>query len=371
MQLDTKTLAAYLSQVEGRPVRIKQVSEIGRAARGATALKAFGYGRPLAIVYQPLANGSEAVPLAKTRQVVLRRVTKNNFGRERDDDRIAETWLDFRTFNLLPHHARVCDMAALTTDGRLESAAHLRDFFLLTDFVTGSLYADDLARIRDSGICTDQDIDRARTLATYLAEIHAVKFADPTLWRRRLRDLVGHGEGIMGLTDSYPPTFKLVSGEELRRIEEAANAWRWRLKPLAHRLSQVHGDFHPFNILFRDGCEFTVLDRSRGEWGEPADDLSALTMNYLFFALQRYDKLDGPFTDLCKVFWEHYQELSGDSEISNVIQPWFAWRALVLASPQWYPTLSDQVRRALLAFARNVLGEQCFAWRQVNDYLKD
>ena len=35
----------------------------------------------------------------------------------------------------------------------------------------------------------------------------------------------------------------------------------------------MHGDFHPWNLLFREGVEFSVLDRSRGEWGEPADDV--------------------------------------------------------------------------------------------------
>jgi hypothetical protein len=30
----------------------------------------------------------------------------------------------------------------------------------------------------------------------------AKKYKDLVLWRRRLRDLIGHGEGIMDLTDS-------------------------------------------------------------------------------------------------------------------------------------------------------------------------
>jgi hypothetical protein len=30
----------------------------------------------------------------------------------------------------------------------------------------------------------------------------AKKYKDLGLWRRRLRDLIGHGEGIMDLTDS-------------------------------------------------------------------------------------------------------------------------------------------------------------------------
>jgi aminoglycoside phosphotransferase (APT) family kinase protein len=116
-----------------------------------------------------------------------------------------------------------------------------------------------LLRIRNTGVCTELDIRRAQALATYLADLHAVRHDDPLVWRRRLRDLVGAGEGIMGLTDSYPADFPLATSQDLRAIEEAANVWRWRLKPLAHRLSQVHGDFHPFNILFSEGEVFYRL----------------------------------------------------------------------------------------------------------------
>ncbi|MBA2487362.1 MAG: hypothetical protein H0V35_14970 [Nitrospira sp.] len=46
------------------------------------------------------------------------------------------------------------------------------------------------------------DRTRVGTLAEYLATIHRVKHKDPQLYRRRLRELLGHGECIMGLTDS-------------------------------------------------------------------------------------------------------------------------------------------------------------------------
>jgi aminoglycoside phosphotransferase (APT) family kinase protein len=208
-------------------------------------------------------------------------------------------------------------------------------------------------------------------LAAYLSEIHQVKSDDPALWRRRLRDLVGHGEGIMGLTDSYPQGLPYVTEAELRSMEEMANHWRWRLKPQSHRLSQVHGDFHPFNILFEDGLQFHILDRSRGEWGEPADDVSCMTINYLFFSLQRYGRLKGPLSELYDRFWESYLALEPNVEVTLAIQPWFAWRALVLASPIWYPTISEDVRRKLLVFARQVMSTDQYEYQQVDQYLED
>ena len=162
-----------------------------------------------------------------------------------------------------------------------------------------------------------------------------------------------------------------MTESELREIEELANRWRWRLKPMSQRLRQVHGDFHPFNILFEEDLTFHLLDRSRGEWGEPADDVSCLTINYLFFSLQTTGRLEGPFRELHDRFWERYLSARIDDELTRVIQPWFAWRALVVASPVWYPTISEEVRRKLFTFARRVLLSEDYDYTEVNRYLEE
>ena len=362
MELESGELARYLEERYGEAVQIKEVRQLGGEATGAAALKGFGYGRPLLVDYKA---GDRKI------QEVFHRIRRNSFGRERDDDRVAAVWLDFNTFNRLPRHVPAMDMVILTAEGAVQSIRSAEEVLLITAFRPGHLYADDLVRIRDVGTVQPLDIQRVEVLAAYLSEIHQVKHDDPVLWRRRLRDLVGHGEGIMGLTDSYPQDLPYVTEAELRSIEEVANHWRWRLKPLSHRLSQVHGDFHPFNILFEEGLPFHILDRSRGEWGEPADDVSCMTINYLFFSLQRYGRLKGPFRELHDRFWESYLALGPNVELTLVIQPWYAWRALVLASPIWYPTLSEDVRRKLLAFARRVMSTDRYEYQQVDQYLED
>jgi len=54
----------------------------------------------------------------------------------------------------------------------------------------------------------------------------------------------------------------------------------------------------------------------------------------------------------------------------SAIQPWFAWRALVLASPIWYPDIREETRRRLFTFARRVLESERYEWRDVNQYLE-
>ena len=181
--------------------------------------------------------------------------------------------------------------------------------------------------------------------------------------------MVGHGECIMGLTDSYPERCGFITSALLEEIERRCLAWRWRLKERAHRLRQVHGDFHPFNILFREGTDFSVLDRSRGEWGEPADDVTALTGNYLFASLQAHGRLAGPFETLFRRFWDRYIEHTGDAEILETAAPFFAFRCLVMASPVWYPSLSEEVRKKLFSFMLRTLDAPRFDPGRVNDGL--
>ena len=143
-----------------------------------------------------------------------------------------------------------------------------------------------------------------------------------------------------------------------------------KIKGLQHRLRQVHGDFHPWNILFGDGTEFRLLDRSRGEFGDPADDVTCITANYLFFSLRRSGRVEGPLGALFANFWRRYLAGTGSREMLAVAAPFYAFRGLVLASPVWYPQLSDSLRSKILRFVVNVLREDAFDPSQVNTYLE-
>jgi hypothetical protein len=358
--IDRSTLKDYLEQKFGMPLNIEEIRSLGSMAEDEDVLKQFGFGKPIFVCFR--TDEGE-------KKVVFHRIRENAFGREREDDRVSAIWLDYQTFNELPRHVPALDMLIRVEEGNLRSIGNAVEMLLLTGHRSGQTYAQDLVRIGQQRKLEALDLGRAGALAGYLADIHQKELDCEGLWIRRLRDLIGHGEGVMGLTDNYPSYVSFTDEEELRFIEEQVNRWRWNLKPLSHRLRQVHGDFHPYNVLFEEGLKFHVLDRSRGAWGEPADDVSCMSINYLFFSLQHYGRLDGPFQDLHERFWETYFDRRMDEEMLTVIQPWLAWRALVLASPVWYPDLEDGVRRKLIDFARNVLANRRYDFRQINQYL--
>lgn len=358
--LSLESVAEYLASFYGKPVRVLSITEQGRTEL-AGDLKAFGYGTPLFLLYE--VDGRQM-------RAVLETMAPSSFGHDHFSDRAQAILWEHTAFSRLPRHVRSLDSGAILGSGKLLSTGNAEEFFLLTEFVEGNGYFKDLDRLSAGGSAAPLDRERATALATYLASIHSQKNTDaPQLYVRRIRDLLGHGECIMGLIDNYPDHYGFIDQELLHRIESACVEWRWKLKHRSRRLSQVHGDFHPWNILFRSGADFTVLDRSRGEWGEPADDVTCLSINYLFSSLLRSGRLEGDLDRLFRLFWDTYLEQSGDRELPEVAAPFYAWRGLVIASPVWYPRLPDNVRRSVFTFIENVLAADRFDPSRVNAYL--
>jgi streptomycin 6-kinase len=351
--LRPEAVRAALRRIEGRDVELLHMGSIAED-RAATELKHVGYGEPALLRYR-VGDGEK--------RAVLHTMAPNWFGHDRRSDRAALVLLAADTFAAVPRHARVIDVGAVDAAGELVSLAGDGEFWLLTEYVEGTLYARDLRALEERGRVTARDLDRARALAGYLVELHRAPLAGPpALYQRALRDLVGSGEGIFGIADSYPDGGP-VAFSRLAAIEKRCVDWRWRLRDRAARLRRTHGDFHPYNILFREDADFTLLDASRGGAGDPADDLAALTINYLLGAVVYPAAWREGLAPVWEAFWTTYLDGSGDAEALEVIPPFLAWRALVVASPVWYPALTASMRDALLGCAERALDAGRLDWR--------
>jgi len=358
-ELSKERLERYLATLFRAPAAVTAMVSL-HESKASGAAKEYGYGHPVKVEFT--VGGAR-------RSAVLETTSPGPFGHEHMSDRARMMLWDHGAYNALPRHVRSLDVGAFDREGNLHSVGNLEEFFLLVDHVEGAGYILDLARLQEGGALRDLDIARADALCDYLVEIHAVRGTDPGLYTRRIRELLGDGECIMGLCDSYPLPHGFITAALLEEIERRCVTWRWRLKGRTDRLRQVHGDYHPFNILFREGTDFTVLDRSRGEWGEPADDVTALTGNFLFASLQATGRLEGAPETLFLRFWDRYIERTGDAEILETAAPFFAFRCIVMASPVWYPSLDESVRRKLFSFVLSVLDAPRFEPRKINGWL--
>jgi hypothetical protein len=303
-----------------------------------------------------------------TRSYVIKGLLSEGLGHDYPSDRAGVFLLDLEEYKNLPKHVRAVDVLSEMEDGTVKSIGGGREYYLLMERGEGTDYFHDLRQFDGRKNLGERDGKRIGVMASYLAEIHSGKKDSKALYWRKLRDTVGHGECLMGVFDTYPDG--TLSYAEMADIEKQCVDWRAKLKPLSRRLSRIHGDFHPGNIWFRDDEDFILLDRSRGPWGEPADDVTALAINYIFFSIRNHGEVRDAYLEGLKLFFDEYIRLSGDKEINSVVAPFFAFRAVVVANPVFYPDLPKDAREKIFNFTRAVLSAERFDTERVNDYLK-
>jgi hypothetical protein len=318
----------------------------------AATTKGAGYGAPLRLSVRD-ANGRDLV-------LVFHTATSDRFGHDRRADRAAEMLLAFDRFGTIPDHVQALDVGAITRDQRrLVSLAETGEFYLLTSFAPGHVYADELRKIAHAGRIDDRDVLHAEALARHLVALHTKKHTDEQRYVRSIRDLVGSGEGMFGIVDGYGADVPAAPPDRLRAIEARALEWRWKLRDRSARLSRTHGDFHPFNVLF-DGDRIALLDASRGCMGDPADDVTCMAINYVFFAVEQPAAWRGALGELWRRFWRVYLDESGDTELLSVCAPFLAWRGLVVANPVWYPAVEPDARDRVLGLIERTLAAERF-----------
>lgn len=354
--LEPTAVADYLERHGFPGATILQFEPVGVAA---SDVKAGGYGKPIRVRFT--SQGRE-------HDTVLRTTVADDFGHDRRSDRYQAAILGFDSFSELPGHCRPIAVGTVRPDGSLVDLG-MGEPFLLTSFETGSIYIKDLFRLAKEDSAPALDQERASALGIYLGKLHQTE-ASARAYRRFVRDTLGSGEGVFGLADAYPADDPVAPPARLMALEKAWIEWRWRLKDRTDRCRRTHGDFHPFNILFSDGTGLKILDASRGIAGDPADDVTALTINYLFFSLLHRGRFDGALRQLWSRVFESYGKQRSDPELMDVVGPFYAWRALVLACPAWYPEVADAHRDTMLRFAERLLAGETFDPDRVETLLR-
>ena len=356
LQMKMSSLESFLQQEFGPGARLTEAAEMGAESQG---MKDFGYGKPVSISFE---LGGEP------RQVVLSTMRGDRYGHQYYWDRAAILMFQFDSGGRMEKHVRPLALGYVDEQNNMIPVVDPKEFFIIHERIQGYDYFRDLERIRKNGL-EEEDLERTREFARWLARVHSEKNDDPDLYLRRIRNLIGASECIFGLVDSYPHPYEFFSPQRFQAMEKRLIDWRWKLRGFTHRLAAVHGDFHPWNVLIQPDGDFRVLDRSRGEWGEPADDITTMSSNYLLYSLCIKSAMHGDFERLYRTLWDTYLDITGDREILEVAAPFYVFRGLVIASPQWYPSHSPEVRKSLFSFMENVLSDEQFDYVRINRYL--
>ncbi|CCO24888.1 phosphotransferase family protein [Maridesulfovibrio hydrothermalis] len=359
LEITADMLKKYLKEAFGSETVLVDYGDIGSLDK--QGMKGFGYGKPLLVRFE--VDG-------KQQETVISIMKGDNYGHQFYWDRAAILMFQYETSASLSRHVKPMGIGYINRSGEMRPLQDPGEFFILNEKLEGYDYFHDLDRIR-KGRFLDQDKDNAAQLALWLAEIHSSKKEDPHLYTRRIRDLIGSSECIMGLVDeAFDHPCEFFSRERFINLEKKLIDWRWKLAKYTHRLCAVHGDFHPWNVLIGGPDGFSVLDRSRGEWGEAAGDLSCMATNYILFGIYGGGDFSEDFRTLYMTYFDKYLEQTGDIEVLKVLAPFFVFRGLVIASPVWYPDHPVEVRNSLLRFIENVLEDEVFDYAGFERYMR-
>ncbi len=351
-------LKDFFQEVFNKDILSIDLGEFGK--QEGDVLKDFGYGKPLSVRIN-FDDGDFT-------DVVVSTMRGDEYGHQYYWDRARILMFQYETGGKLKKHVRPVAIGYVSEKG-LVPVKGVKEFFIVNEKVPGKDYYLYLEKIK-KGDFTKRDIDFVKKLARYLAEIHKEKKQDRDLYLRRIRNLIGDCECIFGIIDGYPYPYNDFPENKFIELEKKLIEWRWKLKNYYHRLCVVHGDFHPWNVLVTEDYDFYVLDRSRGEYGDGADDVSTMGCNYILYGLYDKPEISGPFENMYLTFMEEYLSLTNDKEMLKVIAPFFVFRALVIASPKWYPNHPNEVRQGLFRFMVNILEDDTFDYKNVNKYMK-
>ena len=346
-----KKVDLYLKEQFGPGAELKGMERTGKGTHGTGYLVTF------------TLPGEE-------QQVIMKSLSPSGFGHDHYSDRAQVLLLAHSNYNEMDNHIKALDVVGDSPD-RLISLKEAREFYIFMEKAAGTDYFKDMDAVLEQGRLSRKDREKARKLARFAARVHQKKYEGEqakTLYRRRIRDLIGHGECIMGIIDAYNGV-EFTCDEELVGYAEKSLSWWGKIRDRTERLCNVHGDFHPGNIWFQDDV-FTLLDRSRGTWGEAADDVSCLGVNYIYYAVKDQGSFNGSFAELFHIFTETYLDETGDYGFFEVAPPFYAFRILVIVHPRFYPKDSFAIKRKLLNFGHSVLQDDAFHPDRINDYLK-
>ena len=261
-----------------RPCRGPEPAALESSDDGLDDPKGFGYGIPFEIECT-VGGAARSLVMSRTRPA-------QGFGHDYPADRAWQAIYGHDAYNTFRARAQPGRRHPSPDRESSASVADAAEFFQLVEKVDGTLYWRDLERLLKAPLL-EPDIARAEALARFLAEVHAVKRDEPTIYQRRIRELIGHGECLMGILDSYPHPYPLLMPDVCEEIERAAVSGALAAARAAPTVCPA-----PTAISTRECCSSApgpisrVLDRSRGVWGEPADDIAALAINYLFYGLR-------------------------------------------------------------------------------------
>ena len=308
-------------------------------------------------------------------RLILKSLRKEGLRHDYLSDRASSLIQAHSDYNLLPNHIHSQDVLVENVSGSLNSLGNAKEFYILMDEAKGKDFGKILGEVKNTGELNAEIKKKILCISDWLVEIHKNKHVSSSLYRRKISDTFGGNGSIMELLSIYPENAFIEYSSEWLNILGFNLRFFALSRKLEHRLCEVHGDLHPGNIWF-DEDKLIILDRARGRYGEPADDIVAFVINLILYSLVSSGDFSGNFKELFALFWNNYFQKTGDREMRKIMSPFFAFRIAVITNPI---ILDDnffggkekakKIRQQLINFALHISKEKEFCPEKILHYL--
>jgi aminoglycoside phosphotransferase family enzyme len=356
MDLDNKTIEKYLKEkYEGRISSI-EIKKLGSGVLGT------GYSLKFKVD-------------DRSKTLVLKSLFKENLGMDHYSDRASSLLDAHDNYNKMENHVKSEDVIAQNDDNSLTSIGKAKEFYILMEEARGEDLFKDFDKIKESGKLSEEVRKKILVISDFLVKLHKNKHESVPLYRRKIRDTIGSGGSLIGLLDMHPdPAFKQFESKWMEIVMHSIKFWR-KSRNMDNRLCEIHADYHPGNLWFENG-NFTILDRSRGRYGEPADDIVAFAINPIMYSLMTTGEFEGPFREMFDIFWNNYFKQTKDREMRKIMAPYIAFRVSVVTNPIFYndemlggKDKATKIRSKMINLALNILKDNEFSPEKINFYL--
>jgi hypothetical protein len=160
------------------------------------------------------------------KRLIMKALFPSGFGHDHYSDRAKVLLLAHDAYNRMEKHVHSVDVVGESGEG-LISLKDAREFYLFMEEAQGRTYFQDMNAILERGHLNNADREMTKRLAHFLADIHSNKYTgedQEILYRRRIRELIGHGECIMGVIDTYDST-AFITDQALMEYAGECLAW--------------------------------------------------------------------------------------------------------------------------------------------------
>lgn len=356
MNLENKTIEKYLKEKYKGKISNIEIKKLGSGVLGT------GYSLKFKL------NG-------KNKTLVLKSLFTENLGMDHYSDRAASLLDAHDNYNKMKDHVKSEDVLAHNENNSLTSIGKAKEFYILMEEAKGEDLFKDFEKIKETKQLTEETKEKIKKISDFLVELHKNKHESIPLYRRKIRDTLGSGGSLIGLLDMHPdPAFKQFEEKWIQIVKLSINFWK-RSRNMHNRLCEIHADYHPGNLWF-ENQKLTILDRSRGRFGEPADDITAFAINPIMYSLMTNGNFEGPFKEMFDIFWNNYFKQTNDKEMRKIMAPYIAFRVSVVTNPIFYndealggKEKATFIRSRMINLALNILKDNEFNPEKINFYL--